>query len=155
MKTWILSEEGTDYDSIEAESIDDAYEIVSDNADRSNYPDAEPRTIWVRVGVRCEATGERRSGYVALDPEEPECPDDVNHDWQSPYEILGGLKENPGVRGHGGGVIVSKVCMYCGCERVTDTWAQNPENGEQGLRSVEYHEGRYSEEVIALAEEAS
>jgi hypothetical protein len=40
--------------------------------------------------------------------------------------------------------------MRCGCERTTDTWAQNPETGEQGLQSVSYEEGKYADEIREL-----
>ena len=42
--------------------------------------------------------------------------------------------------GHGGGVIITEVCRHCGRYQITDTWAQNPENGEQGLTSTEYRD---------------
>jgi hypothetical protein len=85
-----------------------------------------------------------------MDPPEPDCADRHDHDWQSPYSILGGCKANPGVTGNGGGVIVREVCLYCGSERVTDTWAQNPADGTQGLRSVSYTADKYNGEVITL-----
>jgi hypothetical protein len=75
---------------------------------------------------------------IAIDPNEPECEENCSHDWKSPYSVLGGLKENPGVWGNGGGVIIKEVCCYCGKYKITNTWAQNPENGEQGLTSIEY-----------------
>jgi hypothetical protein len=72
-----------------------------------------------------------------FDAKEPECTDD-EHDWQAPYSVLGGIRENPGVWGHGGGVIIREVCAHCGAYRETDTWAQDPSTGAQGLRSVRY-----------------
>ena len=116
-------------------------------------------TIW--VAARCYRAGLTAKGEVvswdeterikvALDPEEPECEDYRGHDWQAPHEIVGGLKENPGVIGHGGGVIFEEVCVRCGCSRTTDTWAQDPTDGEQGLESVRYEEGKYAEEVARL-----
>lgn len=79
---------------------------------------------------------------ITLEPEEPECTAD-EHDWQSPHSIVGGIKENPGVWGNGGGVKISECCMNCGCQKLTDTWAQNPNNGEQGLTSVTYTPRHY------------
>jgi hypothetical protein len=38
--------------------------------------------------------------------------------------------------------------MICGCERTTDTWAQNPTTGERGLLSVTYEVGKYADEII-------
>lgn len=60
------------------------------------------------------------------------------HVWASPYAVLGGLRENPGVVGHGGGVIIREVCARCGCYRETDTWAQDPATGRQGLTAVSF-----------------
>lgn len=88
------------------------------------------QTAWVRVWAwqRDEdgEDGERESYTVALDPDEPECDGD-EHDWSE-----------DDVQGHGGGVVIRERCVACGLERTTDTWAQCPETGEQGLRSVEY-----------------
>jgi hypothetical protein len=144
-RTWQLSEEGCAYETIEADSAEEALKIACDNVDRASYSEAEG-TIWVDVRVTCAETGEEENGTVQLDEEEP-CCTESEHDWQSPYELLGGCKENPGVWGHGGGVIIHEVCMHCGCERVTDTWAQRPDTGEQGLESVSYDPGKYSDEV--------
>lgn len=167
-RDWILREEGYDYATIEAASAEEALEEARDNVDIANYPgfDGEARTstIWVSVNVRCEETDEEDSATVQCDPDEPEC-EGTAHDWQSPYDLLGGLKENPGVQGHGGGVVIEEVCMRCGCARITDTWAQNPETGEQGLEGVSYEPEKYAdaleekrlaaqrEEVIALLNE--
>lgn len=109
-------------------------------------------TIWIRVWVW--ADGEDRSDAephtITLEAEEPDCTDGQQHDWQSPVEIVGGIKENPGVWGNGGGVKIHECCMHCGCERVTDTWAQNHDTGEQGLTSVRYEPGKYADNVEAL-----
>jgi hypothetical protein len=74
---------------------------------------------------------------VVLPPDEPKCSSGA-HAWCSPYELLGGLKENPGVFGHEGGVRIKEVCKHCGTCRLTDTWATNPCNGTQGHETVEY-----------------
>jgi len=99
-------------------------------------------TIWIDVRVwQLDDDGERINEdmhTITIDPPEPECTSEDGHDWTSPYELLGGLKENPGVFGHGGGAIVKEVCRHCGCLRTTDTWAQRMDTGEQGLTSVEY-----------------
>jgi hypothetical protein len=81
--------------------------------------------------------GDERCGTVHIDPDEPDC-DDGEHDWQSPHEIVGGIKENPGVWGHGGGVTIREICTICGMERHTDTWADDGHGGH--MRSVSYSE---------------
>jgi len=120
-----------------------------------DYCDRAKSTSWVTVQIDCAETGEGEFVTVQIDPEEPPCirGGSGEHDWQSPHEILGGLRENPGVWGRGAGVIIREVCMLCGCERETNTWAQNPENGEQGLESISYDEGKYAHEVDRINEE--
>jgi hypothetical protein len=114
---------------------------------------ADDATDEEKECVSCDGTGrieaDREYITITIEPDEPSCTDSRgdDHDWQSPIELVGGIKENPGVFGHGGGVRIHEVCIYCGTERVTDTWAQNPANGEQGLNSVEYEEGKYADEV--------
>ena len=51
----------------------------------------------------------------------PACPGDLDHDWRSPHDVVGGLTENPGVWGHGAGLRVQEVCARCRCYRWTDT----------------------------------
>lgn len=101
------------------------------------------------------AEDDSTSRTFTIEPKEPPCPGEKAHDWESPYVILGGLEENPGVWGHGGGVIIKEVCMCCGCLKTTDTWAQNPSNGVQGLTSVAYSPREYRDEVRDLAEAKS
>lgn len=141
LNQWELYEESQPYDQVEADSVDDALEIAEDNVDPSNYNFES--TIYVEVYVRNEVTDESGSLTVTLHPEAPEC-SEVEHDWCSPYEVLGGLKDNPGVWGHGGGVIMKRVCPHCGMYMITDTWAQNPETGEQGLTSIRYDEADHA-----------
>lgn len=116
-------------------------------------------TIWIRVrtyrnGVNSEGTiveVDTEWHTITLDVPEPSCTDDGEHVWHAPYSLLGGLRENPGVWGNGGGAIIKEICRCCGCERITDTWAQNPETGEQGLTSVAYKEGEHAAEMTKRA----
>lgn len=150
---------------IEAASLADAVgEATSwmEDCDWNMVPTDE--TIWVGCRIAEMVDGEpidedAENFYdrtavieVEINPPEPKCEAD-DHDWQSPYEIVGGIKSNPGVWGHGGGVVIHECCMVCGCEKITDTWAQNRENGKQGLRSVRYEPGKYAEQVAAAKEE--
>ncbi|KKK91400.1 hypothetical protein LCGC14_2713330, partial [marine sediment metagenome] len=81
-----------------------------------------------------------KSTLVEFEPTEPNCSNHDNHDWQAPYEMVGGIRDNPGVWGKGGGTVSTEVCLNCHATRVTDTWAQGP-GGIQGLTSVSY--GQY------------
>lgn len=115
-------------------------------------------TTWVtvmtwRVGLRLEGSDieairvGKEDHKIAVDPLEPDCVDGGDHDWQAPYEILGGLKEDPGVWGSGGGICTTRVCMRCGCGKHYDSWAQDPADGEQGLESVRYVEREFADEI--------
>lgn len=68
----------------------------------------------------------------------PECldGDPDSHDWQSPYSVVGGIKENPGVWGSGHGhVKICEVCACCGAYRTTDHGATNSSNGMRTTRT--------------------
>lgn len=146
-------------ETIEAATQNEAEQIASDKADEwleTGDWDTSGGTLYLRArwSLRDE-DGQKVADGVAnltLQPDAPKCVDGKRdtHDWQSPYEIVGGIKENPGVWGHGGGVKIAEVCMRCGCGRHTDTWAQNPSTGEQGLESVSYEAGEFSEEIADM-----
>lgn len=140
LNQWELAEAGHWYTTVTAPSREEALKQARDSVDRGNYSDCEGTTLYIDVRVRNVITGENDSDTVTLQPEEPNCEDGQEHDWRSPYSVLGGLKENPGVWGHGGGVIIKTVCANCGRYRITDTWAQRPDTGEQGLDSTSYED---------------
>lgn len=114
-------------------------------------------TVWAwREGIDSDGdlvhVGQEKH-TVTLDPEVPKCSDGTReHKWETPHEILGGLKENPGVWGHGGGIVMTEVCMRCGCAKITDTWAQDS-HGRQGLTKASYEPGKYADAVAELADE--
>jgi len=106
-------------------------------------------TIWIDVRIvqideQGEPIGEREMTTVAIDPDEPTCPSGHGeHVWAAPWEIVGGLRGDPGVEGHGGGTVSTEVCLICGCGCTTDSWAQRPDTGEQGLHSLCYVEEEF------------
>ena len=112
--------------------------------------DDSHRTSWVHISTwrrsvtidRAGDVDEAKLGVVyhtvEIGPTEPDCAGGHEHEWTSPFEVVGGIRENPGCWGYGGGVIQHEVCPHCGLTRITDTWAQDPSTGEQGLTSVEY-----------------
>jgi hypothetical protein len=140
MKDYICND-GNGEEEITAKTPEDAAQKYVDGGDWGDSTE----TTFVSVCVTpLDEDGEPNDDEqecitISVDPEEPEC-SGGEHDWQSPHELVGGLKENPGVYGHGGGVIITEVCSRCGAYRIRDTWAQNPENGEQGLHSVTYRD---------------
>lgn len=129
---------------VEAESAEEAAQEYVDGGDWGDVS----RTTWINVYVQevdedGEDIGDRERVKVTVDPDEPPCLEHEEHDWRSPHELVGGCKENPGVRGHGGGVIIVEACVRCGCKRTTNTWDYDRETGEQGLESVAYEEGAF------------
>jgi hypothetical protein len=109
--------------------------------------DASESTFWIHDHAwpvdpvtSEELDADRVDVRVAFEPAEPNCDHDGGHDWKSPHSVLGGLEDNPGVWGKGGGVVIREVCLHCGAYRVTDTWAQDRSTGVQGLESVTYED---------------
>jgi hypothetical protein len=94
-------------------------------------------TYWITVYVQEAGSEDVEPHKVVVEPVEPAC-DEEEHSWESPFEIVGGIKSNPGVFGHGGGVTIHEVCAHCGVHRHTDTWAQDRVDGTQGHTSVQY-----------------
>lgn len=136
------------------EDHDSGRDAAQAYVDRGEWGDND-ETSWVTVHVWLEGIDtdgdtvrvSEDSHKIAIEPDEPKCIGDEEHDWHSPYEIVGGCKENPGVWGSGGGVCIQEVCTICGCGKITDTWAHDPSDGEQGLTSVSYQPGKYTAEV--------
>ena len=98
------------------------------------------KTEFLRETIIDLWTNEEIDVEFTLHPAMPDCETGHEHDFISPHSIVGGIEENPGVWGHGGGVIIHEVCRWCGTLRITDTWAQDPQTGEEGLRSIEIRE---------------
>lgn len=100
------------------------------------------KTTWIHVWTwPAGEPDSREEVIITVDPKAPACAQE-EHNWCSPIEVVGGIKQNPGVWGpvwgSGGGVIMKEVCEHCGLGRVTDTWAQDPDGGRQGLTSIHY-----------------
>lgn len=142
---------------IECDGADTAEEAAEQYVDSGDWGDRK-ETCWIHVSVwqagLDEDGDEARVGMsretVTLEAEEPECMDGEEHVWKAPQSIVGGIKENPGCWGHGGGIVQDSVCVRCGCKRIYDSWAQDPSNGQQGLTSTEYAEGEYADEIAEL-----
>lgn len=136
--------------------VDSGEEAAQEYVDTGDWGEIDG-TEWISVhvwrrgidGSGDEVRVDEATHKIAIQQPEPECTES-EHDWRSPHDIVGGLSENPGVWGSGGGVKITEVCMHCGCARHTDTWAQDPNDGEQGLTSVSYEEGKYADEIAAM-----
>jgi len=130
-----VSDEGNTR-TIEADSAREAAEEFAGTWD--DWGSCERKTLWINVyvielaedGEPNEGTGEHVK--VTLEPPEGQCDGALYgmHDWQ----------EDGDPRGSGGGVVYSDTCAHCGLRRITNTWDYDPEDGRQGLTSVEYVE---------------
>lgn len=139
VRPWRLIEGGNAYETAWARSAAAALRIARDNVDADAY-DHDDGTVYVDIRVECELTDELDTDTVVIEQREPPCEEGMMHDWRTPYDVLGGLRENPGIWGHGGGVIMRSLCRHCGRYRIVDTWAQRPDTGEQGLVETTYEE---------------
>jgi hypothetical protein len=146
---------------VEYAHCDTLNEAANEYVEDGDWGDDRSKTDWVDVYAwhrwklgEIEIDEERECFTVEIKPEEPECTEGNEHEWCSPFDVLGGIKENPGVWGNAGGVIIHEVCRHCGCLKTTDTWAQRSDTGEQGLTSVEYDDGdhRYTEAWVEWKE---
>lgn len=110
---------------VSASSIDEATDMAREWIQGGDYLDPEdPETVWVDATV----TGGDDTARVTVqfDPPVPVCTQG-GHAWAKDF-----------VRGNGQGVLVREYCWECGVWRVTDTGAQRPDTGEQGLERVWY-----------------
>lgn len=150
MTQYELREDGQTFSAVDAESAEQALATLEGELSWSDYCDGdeEPATTFARIyAVNPDDADDSAGRTFKLEPPEPDCPDHDEHDWQSPHAIVGGIAENPGVHGSGGGVVISECCMHCGCRRTTDTWATDPTNGTQGHTTICYSPGFYSDEL--------
>ena len=148
MATW-HADDGNSEETIEASSGREAARKYVDGGDW----DEITSTIWVHVRVwQIDDDGDEINEAwhkIAVDPESPRCVDG-EHDWQQPHAVVGGFVENPGVMATAGGIVSTECCTKCGCGRVTDTYAQDPQDGVCGLTSVKYVPGMYAESLCEL-----
>lgn len=133
--TYHVREECGGETDLSAPSLEAAREKAEEWIRAGDYGVVET-TIWVHgwiglSGPDGEDPDDEEQLTVAIDPSEPGCRDADRtypaHDW-----------DEPAVRGHGGGVILVSDCRRCRIRRTADTWAQDPETGEQGLESIRY-----------------
>jgi len=129
-QTWLVTD-GQVTTTYEAASAADAVREALRSYDR---PLPEEGSAAICLAVAPVADQEVEEDHrVVLDPAEPPCSRDHDHDWQAPHDVVAGIEDNPGVVGHGSGVMVTEVCARCGCYRVTDT-AATDECGETYTR---------------------
>ena len=129
--TSFLASDGYDNWRVDAETseaaLKEAIESVQDSGAPTDHDDWSNRytvSVYSDYGEPVLASKD-----IVVDPPCPECCEG-DHQWERPIEVVGGIKENPGVWGHGGGVTIKEVCRHCGIYRHTDTWHTDSSNGE-------------------------
>lgn len=66
-----------------------------------------------------------------------ECFEADAHEWCAPFDLVGGLKENPGVFSLGGTTMVfKKVCLHCGCYKTETKYGVQRNPGQSD--KIEY-----------------
>lgn len=82
---------------------DNDYEVVRtwfamDGERNDDYPSTDWGEYWLAYSAEEPSPDSDawKQHTATLHPIEPEC-DDGEHKWESPVEIVGGIKENPGV----------------------------------------------------------
>jgi hypothetical protein len=97
-----------------------------------------------------------RTVAVTFEPDEPACITDCTggHDWQTPYELVGGIRDNPGVRANGGGVTIDYACVLCGARKHVNTWDTDPATGAV-METVSYDGPGYYDLSLLAAESGS
>jgi len=144
-------EDGGHEEWLAAQDMDEAEEMAQDLLETGDWGEIEDGDPSYIVSAQCDAVDcdgnvvdSRRVRHV-VDPAEPECASEEGHDWQAPYDVVGGSRENPGMwasMGGCGGVTSREVCMRCGCGLIADTGAQDADTGEQ-YTSVRYEPRKY------------
>lgn len=133
LTTFVVWDESGHKVTIHATSAKEAAQAYVESGDWDESSQSVFHDVYVDDGE------DTSSHTIVVDPLEPPCAEDDGHDEHDWVEV--------GVRGNGGGVIVEERCRNCGLRKVTDTWAHNPSNGEQGFTTIQYLEAiQYLEE---------
>lgn len=144
MASYEIREESGASEVIEAASIEEALEKAQEWASEGSYDERVMVRVWAHeLDEDGEPTGESLSGEVEAGPEpKPEATDcgteDDDHDWDSPLELVGGLRENPGVFSTGGTSFrYEYVCSKCGMYKTVRTAGAQKNPGELD-ETIEY-----------------
>jgi hypothetical protein len=123
---------------VEYSWVDSKKEAAQEYVDDGDWGDDADSTRWVQVYAWERYTfenividdEENESSYlIPIEAPEPSCTSEheCEHEWKNVREYL-----------NGAGMIHEERCIYCECERITNTDAQDRESGEQGLTSISY-----------------
>lgn len=119
MKYKISEIESGAAETVDASDFDEAVEKAQDWLDGGDWGEEED---YVSVKITDADGNEKKVELVVGGPTPPECMVGMGHKWESPHELLGGLRENPGVCGlQGTQLDITEVCGHCGYYRQTIT----------------------------------
>ncbi len=139
MKRYRISNEGVS-EVIEAEDNSAAESIATDWIKDGSWDGKFMADVTIQeIDKQGDDTGDSWgiSVEVGEDPEPPDCREDYDHEWVSPVEVVGGMKENPGVWSTGGTTFVTKqVCRHCGVYRKRTDYGSQRNPGQ--CDTVEY-----------------
>lgn len=119
---------------IEADNLEAAVKAAKEWASEGSYDER----VMVDVSIQgIDDDGDYTDEYELVEveagpePEEPECADGEEHEWESPYKIVGGFKENPGVWSLGGTTMSFRsVCCYCGAHKHETSYGSQRNPGQ-------------------------
>lgn len=139
MASYRLSDDGSS-ETIKAENMEEAKIKAEENWQSGSWDGKS--IISVRVAELDEdgdETGEVEWINVECgeDEPEPDCTSDDGHDWQSPYEVIGGSKENPGAWSKGGTTMVIKQCC-ANCGKYKRETSYGSQRGPGQCDKIEY-----------------
>ena len=119
---------------IDADDLESAVEAAKEWASEGSYDERVMVSVHVQgIDDDGEDTDEYESAEVEAgpEPEAPECADGEEHEWEYPHEIVGGLKENPGVWSNGGTTMTfHSVCCHCGAHKHETSYGSQRNPGQ-------------------------
>lgn len=133
-RSYDLWQEGGGCESFEADGLDAAITKAKRSLADGCW-DGTDEAFIAHAEITCDdGTDMRISVAVNTEAPEPTCAGDLEHSWESPVEVVGGCRDNPGTFALGGTQITSRsVCEHCGTYRVyrsESTRGQCPEEPE-------------------------
>jgi len=146
-RTFLIGDEHVSDTTVQADSLEDALELARDWARDGSWDHrCEVDVFAVELDPLADDGRDRRGAEVGdrawttvevgEDPPEPECSED-EHDWQAPHDVVGGLRENPGVWSAGGTTMTfHRVCAHCGLHRHETCHGAQRNRGQ--LDTIEY-----------------
>lgn len=128
---------------IESDDIDCAMDYAEEKWQDGLWDEKQLIELYVQeIDWDDKPIGDVLTKYIEVgeDPAPPECYEAEDHEWCAPFDLVGGLKENPGVWSLGGTTIHTiTVCLHCGMYKKETHYGAQRDPGQ--LDKVEYTPG--------------